>query len=89
MGIFKLAVLVVITFFSAIAIFLGAVMMITGLQNGAVTISYTQSGKSITDTVTRAGDAARFWQLMGTMGALPFVVGAAAMWYSVRKLRGN
>lgn len=89
MGMFKLAFLAAIAFLSAVGIFLGAVMLITSLQNGSITLSYTSGGESITDTITRAGDAARFWRLMGTMGALPLVVGAAAMWYSVRKLRGN
>ena len=76
-----------LAFFAAVAMFIGVVVMITSLQNGAITWSYTSSGKGITETISRAADAARFWKLFATMGIVPLVLGAIAMWFSVRKLR--
>ena len=74
-------------FLAGVAIFMGAVMMITSLQNGAVVLSYSSAGKNITETISLAADSARFWKLFTAMGVAPAVLGAAAMWYSVRKLR--
>jgi hypothetical protein len=87
MGIFKLFFFGAAAFLAAVAIFVGLVMMLTSLQNGAVMLSYTSDGKAINETITRAADAARFWKLFTTMGALPAAVGAVALWYCVKRLR--
>ncbi len=76
-----------LAFFAAVAMFIGVVVMITSLQNGAISWSYTSGGKNFNETTVRAADAARFWKLFATMGITPLVLGAAAMWFSVRKLR--
>lgn len=76
-----------LAFFAVVAMFIGMVVVITSLQNGAITWSYTSSGKGITETISRAADAARFWKLLSIMGIGPLALGAAVMWFSVRKLR--
>lgn len=89
MAIFKMLFFVAIAFFSAVAIFIGTVTLLTSLQNGAITLGYNSGGKAVSETVTQAADSARYWRLLLTMGLLPAVLGAAAMWYSVRKLKGR
>lgn len=89
MGLFKVGFLAVVAFLSAVGIFLGCVTVLTSLQNGAIVLSYTSDGKGITETISRAGDNARFWWMLLAMGLAPVAIGAAALWYSVGKLRGN
>jgi len=89
MGMFRLAFLAVVAFLSAIGIFIGCVTLLTSLQNGAIALSYTSGGKAITETISRAGDGDRFWRLLLTLGMAPIVIGAGALWYSVKKLRGS
>lgn len=89
MGLLKVGFLAVVAFLSAVGIFIGCIMMLTSLQNGAIMLSYTSGGTGITETITRAGDNSRFWRLLLTLGLAPAAIGAAALWYSVGKLRGN
>ena len=89
MGFFKVFFCAAVVIFSAVAIFLGAIMMLTSLQHGAISISYSIEGRNMSETVTRAADSARFWRLFLMMGLLPVTLGATVMWYSVRKLRGR
>ena len=76
-----------LAFIGGVAVFMGAIVMLTSWQNGAIMLSYTAGGKSMTDTVSRAGDAAQFWRLYAMMGIAPVVLGAAAIWYGVRKIK--
>ncbi len=88
MGMLKVGFLAAMAFFAAVGIFIGCVMLLTSLQNGAISLSYTSGGKGIVETITRADDNARFWRLLLTLGFAPIGIGALALWYSVRKLRG-
>lgn len=87
MGLFKIAFFIMLALLAGIGVFIGAVMILTSLQNGAVSLSYTVDGRAMTETITRAGDSARFWRLLTMMGFAPVVIGSAALWYSVRYLR--
>jgi hypothetical protein len=89
MGMLKLGFLAGVAFLAAIAIYMGLMILLTSLKLGSITLDYNIGPQAITDTVTRAGEPGRFWQLLMAMGVLPLVGGAAAMWYAVRKLRGN
>lgn len=89
MNIFRLVFFGAVAFLAAVAIFMGLVMMLTTLQNGSVMLSYTSEGKVVSETITRSADAGRYWKLFATMGVLPAVLGAAALWYSVRRLRAT
>ena len=87
MPLFRMALLGGVVFLGAVGVFLGVVVMLTSWQNGAITWSYTDAGRDVTQTVTRAADAARYWRLYGTMGVLPAVLGAAAVLFGLRALR--
>lgn len=87
MGIFRLFFFGAAAFLAAVAIFLGLVVMLTSLQSGSVMLSYTSDGRAVSETITRATDAGRFWKLFTTMGVLPATIGAVALWYCVKRLR--
>ena len=89
MDMFKLVFYFAVAFLAAVGIFIGVIMMITSLQNGSISLSYMSSGTAMNETISRVADSARFWRLFGTMGVLPVVLGAAVMWFSVRKLKGR
>jgi hypothetical protein len=89
MSFFKILFLAAIAFIAAVAVFLGFVMIVTSLQNGSIMMSYMSSGSSVSETVTRAGDPARFWKLVLTIGVLPLVLGALTLRFAVRKLRAG
>ncbi len=89
MGMMKLAFLAAVAFLSAIAIFMGVVFILTSLKLGSITLSYGTGTNAVTETISRASDASRYWRLITMMGLLPMIGGAAALWYSVRKLRGS
>ena len=88
MGMFKLLFFLALAFLAAVGMFIGAVTLITSLQHGAISLSYVVAGKPVEETVSRAADNARFWRLMLSLAGLPLALGATALWYSVRKLRG-
>ena len=83
----RVAFLGCLAFIGAVAVFLGAVVMLTSWQTGTIEISYSESGKIVTEKVARALNGARFWQLYGMMGLAPAVLGAIAVMFGVRGLR--
>lgn len=76
-----------LAFFGAVAVFLGSMVMLSSLQAGEIAWTYTVSGRDVSDSVKRAADAGRFWRLFGQMGVLPAVLGGAALWFAIRRLR--
>jgi hypothetical protein len=89
MSIFKLLFFFALALLAAIALFIGAVTLLTSLQNGAITVTYTVDGKPFDETVRRAVDGDRFWRMLALWSGLPLLLGAAVMWLSVRKLKGR
>lgn len=87
MTMLKAGFLVVAILLSAVAIFIGIVLLTTSLKLGNITLSYTLNNETMTETVLRANDAARFWNLLIFIGVMPLVVGALSLWYSLRILR--
>ncbi len=87
MQIFGLIFLAGAALLGGVAVFLGVVVLITSGTSGAISWSYAVEGRTIAETVTRAADPGRFWQLYGLLGALPAVAGAVAVWLGVRGLR--
>lgn len=68
-------------FIGAIAAFLGAVMLLSALRSGSIQFSYGTGADVVNDTVTLAGDAARFWKYVVGLGVLPVIGGVlAARW---------
>lgn len=86
---FKQILLCAAALLSAVANFLGIVIVLTSLQNGSISSSYAIGGSDVDETVTRTGDAARFWRLLAAMGIAPAAIGAAALWCSVLTLRAG
>lgn len=65
----------------AIATFLGVVVTASALTTGAISLSYGGGDGAVSETITRAGDAARYWQFVLLLGVAPAVLGAlAARW---------
>ncbi len=87
MGLFRPLFFFVLAFLSAVALFIGTITLLTSLQNGAISVSYTINGRAIDETVSMAADSARFWRYVGLWAGLPLVLGGGGLWYSVRKLR--
>jgi uncharacterized membrane protein HdeD (DUF308 family) len=68
-------------FIGAIAALMGAIMIISALKTGAVQFSYGSGGNVVSETVTRAADAARYWRFVAALGIAPVVFGVvAARW---------
>jgi mannose/fructose/N-acetylgalactosamine-specific phosphotransferase system component IID len=68
-------------FIGAISAFLGAVMLLSALKSGSVQFSYGHGTSAVSDTVTLATDAARYWKFVVGLGVLPVIVGVlAARW---------
>lgn len=87
MPLLKFGVFAGMSFFGAVALFLGAVVMLTSWISGEISWSYSVNGRPVAETISHARDAARFWRLYLVMGCAPVAVGLAAMLYGWRKLR--
>ena len=62
-------------------------LLFSALSSGTVMLTYVASGKPMAETVLRASNPDRFWQLVGLTGALPLLLGVAAVWFGWRQLR--
>jgi hypothetical protein len=87
MPLLRIVFLAGVVVLGGVGVFLGILVMVTGWQTGAISLSYVQDGKTVSDTVFRASDSARFWRLFGLMGAVPAVIGLAAVLLGVRAIR--
>ena len=87
MPLLRIVFLAGVVLLGAVGVFLGAIVMLTGWHAGAISLSYMQDGKAVSETVSRAADGARFWRLFLAMGAAPVVIGLAALIFGVRALR--
>ena len=74
-------------FIGAIAALLGVVMLASALGSGTIALTYGAGANAVAETVSRAGDPGRFWQLVGALGIAPLVLGAAAVLWGSRQLR--
>jgi mannose/fructose/N-acetylgalactosamine-specific phosphotransferase system component IID len=65
----------------AISVLLGVIVVLSALKTGAVQFSYGHGADAVSETVSRASDAARYWRLVTALGLAPAIVGAlAARW---------
>lgn len=84
MPILKLAIYAGMVLFGAVGMYIGVVFFATAGFSGPISISYPQNGRMINETITRATDATRHFQLQLLMGYAPLVLGALALWFGVR-----
>ncbi len=75
MSMFKAGLAVGAIVIGGIAALMGITLLITALGADEITYTYGQAGELVKQTVTRTGDAARYWQLVGLLGVLPVVLG--------------
>ncbi|MEQ1653206.1 MAG: hypothetical protein ABL897_12015 [Hyphomicrobium sp.] len=81
MTMFRAVLAVAMMFIGAIAAFLGVVLLLSALQSGSIQLSYGSGADAVTETASRATDAARYWRLVGALGIAPAVLGTfAARW---------
>ena len=88
MPVFKMLFFAGIVVLGGVAVFLGAIVIASSLHVGSLTLNYEVDGKPVVESISRAGDAARYWKLFSLMGVLPCILGIAAVWWGVRTLRG-
>jgi hypothetical protein len=87
MPLLRIVFLAGVVVLGSVGAFLGILVMVTGWQTGAITLSYVQDGKTVFDTISRSADGARFWRLFVWMGGAPAVIGLAAVLLGVRAIR--
>jgi hypothetical protein len=87
MPLLRIVFLAGVVVLGGVGVFLGILVMGTSWQAGAISLSYVQDGKTVSDTVSRSADGARFWRLFVSMGAAPAVIGLAAVVLGVRAIR--
>ncbi len=87
MSMFRAGLAAAAVFIGAIAALLGVVMMASALGSGTIALTYGAGANAVAETVSRAGDPSRFWQLVAALGFAPLVLGAAAVLWGSRQLR--
>ena len=87
MSMFRAGLAAAAVFIGAIAALLGLVLLISALGSGTIAISYGAGADAVAETVSRAGDTARYWRLVAALGAGPLALGAAAAMWGSRQLR--
>ncbi len=81
MAMLRAGLAVAAMFIGGIAAFLGVVVALSALRSGSIQYSYGTGTEAVLETVTRAADAARYWQLFVTLCVVPAVLGTlAARW---------
>lgn len=81
MTMFRAVLAVAMMFIGAVSAFLGVVLLISALQSGSIQLSYGAGAEAVTETASRATDAARYWRLVGSLGVAPALLGTlAARW---------
>jgi hypothetical protein len=81
MPMFRAGLAVAAMLIGGISAFLGMVVTLGALKTGSVSISYETGSGAVTETVTQAADAARYWLLVSGLGIVPAVLGSiAALW---------
>lgn len=81
MPLFRAGFAVAAMLIGAIAAFLGVILTASALQTGAISLSYGNGAAAVSETITRAADAARYWQVLVALGIAPAILGSlAARW---------
>jgi hypothetical protein len=73
--------------FGAVALFMGAMVLLGGLKAGEIGWSSGPVGAVTETRIRKADDPDGFWRVMGLGGALPLVLGFGAVVAGRRMLR--
>lgn len=85
MGMFRAGMAVAFVFIGGIAAVLGTIVLYAALSTGTLSIAKTASAPI--ETIARASDPDRFYQMTALLGGLPLALGLAAAWWGWRTLR--
>ncbi len=88
MPLLKAGFAVALTFLGAIMVFLGAVLTLSALKTGAISVSYGTGTGSVAETITQSADAARYWKFLIGLGVLPMLLGGLSVCWGWRRIRG-
>jgi hypothetical protein len=88
MNVVRLAVGVGLMGLGGVAIFMGAVVLMTTLSSGKVTYSMIRDGQSVTTSIEKSTDANAYWSTLGWTGALPAILGLVAVFVGRRVVKG-
>lgn len=88
MTMFRAAMAVALVFIGGIAAFLGAVVLLSALSGGSITLNYGAGASATSEVITRAATPDRFFQTVALLGGAPFAFGSFAAWWGWRRLRG-
>ena len=91
MTMLKAGLAVAMILIGAVAVILGATLLFSALKTGTIQLSYGTGAAMQSETITQAGNAARFWQFAIALGVAPLVLGVAAVragWRSINAGNG-
>jgi hypothetical protein len=86
MPMFRAGLAVAALLIGGMAALLGIVVFWSVLQTGSVSLSYGTGGAPVSETVTQAADASRYWMLVVALGIAPAVLGTVAVLWGWRTL---
>lgn len=87
MTMFRAGLAVAMVLIGGIAALLGAVVLISAMSSGSISLTYGSGASAVAETVSRASDPGRFMQLVGLLGAAPLIFGVIGAIWGMRTLR--
>ena len=86
MTVFKMVLPVALVFIGVCLALLGAAILLGAITTGSIAYSYGTGADTVSQTVTLAADAGRYWKMLAVMCGLPIVFGSAAAFWGWRRL---
>ena len=86
MSMLRAGLAVAALFIGAIAALLGTIIVFSALKTGSIQFSYGIGGGAVTESASRATDAAQYWRLVAGLGLAPAIVGALAVGWGWRTI---
>lgn len=68
---------------------IGAVVLLSALRTGGISLSYGSGARALTQVLTYADEPARFLQFTALLGVGPLLAGLAAARWGLRAIRGS
>ncbi len=87
MSVFKLVLPVALVFIGVCLALLGGAILLGAITTGSIAYSYGTGADTVTQTVTLAGDPARYWKMLAIMCGAPIVFGSIAAIWGWRRMK--